>query len=136
MTDPSASAAPPASYEDRLVPAAVYVLYLVGTPTLGVTILVGLVVAYASIGAAGPVMRSHYRFQIRTFWLSLAWGLVGLGLVLLGGLLMIVLIGFPIFHLGVAILGLGWLWFLVRSVAGGLYLLQGQAYPRPQSWLI
>ena len=138
MTDPAAATpAPPslATHEDRLIPAVVYALYLVGAAN-GLTVIIGLIVAYASIGGAGPIMHTHYRFQIRTFWLAIAWGAVGVGLVLLGGLLMIVLIGFPIFHLGVAILGLGWLWFLVRSIAGGYYLLQGQPYPRPQTWLI
>jgi uncharacterized membrane protein len=143
MTDPSVaptpsgpSVVPPlAGDEDRLVPAVVYGLYLVGT-AVGVTTIIGLIVAYANIGAAGPVMRSHYIYQIRTFWLAIAWALAGLGFVLLGGLLLIVLIGFPILHMGIGILGLGWLWFLVRSLTGGVYLLQGIAYPRPRTWLI
>ena len=75
-------------------------------------------------------------FLIRTFWTAVVWSIIG-GLVIgVGGLLMVILIGFPIFHLGVAILGLATIWFFVRTLVGAIYLVQDQAYPRPRTWLL
>jgi uncharacterized membrane protein len=136
MSDPSQ---PQPSYaariEDRAMPAVIYALYLVGIFN-GLTALIGLVLAYANVGTAGPKNWSHYVFQIRTFWTCVAWMLVGGGVVAIGGVLMVVLIGFPIFHLGLAIIGLSGVWFFVRSAVGAVYLAQDQAYPRPRTWFL
>jgi uncharacterized membrane protein len=121
--------------ENRVLPAVVYGLFLIG-PINGLSVLVGLVLAYANLGAAGPRVWSHYVFLIRTFWTTLVWSVIGGMVIVVGGLLMVVLIGFPIFHLGVAILGLASIWFFVRTVVGAIYLAQGQAYPRPRTWLL
>ena len=133
MSDTSST--PAAVTEDRVMAAIIYGLYLIG-PCNGLTVFIGLILAYASIGAAGPKMRSHYIFQIRSFWTGAVWALLGGMVVALGGLLLIVLIGFPILHLGLAIIGLAGVWFFVRAVVGAVYLAQDQAYPRPRSWLI
>jgi uncharacterized membrane protein len=134
------SAPPPAEpsatpAEDRVMAVIVYGLYLIG-PCNGLTGLIGLILAYANLGAAGPKMQSHYIFQIRTFWITVLWAFLGAGVIAIGGTLLIVLIGFPILHLGLAILGLAGVWFFVRSLVGAIYLAQDQAYPRPRSWLI
>jgi uncharacterized membrane protein len=134
MSDPSY--APPATTsEARVLPAIVYGLFLIG-PSNGLTVLIGLIIAYASIGSAGPRVRSHYIFQIRTFWTCVVWALIGAAVVGLGGILMLILIGFPILHLGLAILGLAGIWFFIRTIAGAIYLAQDLAYPRPRSWLL
>lgn len=133
MSDPYP--APAAAAEDRVLPAIVYALFLIG-PANGLTVLIGLIIAYASMGAAGPKVRSHYIFQIRTFWTCVVWALIGAAVVGLGGVLMLILIGFPILHLGLAILGLSGVWFFVRAVAGAIYLAQDVPYPRPRSWLL
>jgi uncharacterized membrane protein len=131
MSDPTSL--PAAKTDDRLMPAIVYALYLIGVCN-GLTVLIGLILAYASIGSAGPKVWSHYVFQIRTFWTCMVWALIGGLVVALGGVLMIILIGFPILHLGLAIIGLSGIWFVVRSVVGAVYLAQDQAYPRPRTW--
>ena len=38
--------------------------------------------------------------------------------------------------LGAFIMGAVWLWFAIRCAVGLIYLSQGEAYPRPQTWLI
>ena len=134
MSDPSYPA-PAAAAEDRVLPAIVYGLFLIG-PSNGLTVLIGLIIAYASMGAAGPKVRSHYVFQIRTFWTCVVWALIGAAVVGMGGILLIVLIGYPIMYLGTAILGLAGVWFFVRSIVGAVYLAQDVAYPRPRSWLL
>jgi len=125
--------APPS--EDRTMPAVVYGLYLLGLAN-GLTILIGLIIAYANRGGAGPVMASHYTFQIRTFWLSIGWFVIGGVMVLFGIPLSIVLIGIPAVMLGVFIMGAVGVWFAVRCVLGVIYLARGEAYPRPNNWLI
>jgi uncharacterized membrane protein len=120
--------------EDRTMPAVVYALYLVGL-THGLTIFIGLILAYANRGAAGPVMRSHYTFQIRTFWLSIGWFLVGAAIAFWGGVFSLILVGLPFLWLGLSICGLVWVWFLIRSILGVVYLARGEAYPRPYAWV-
>lgn len=138
MTETVTAAEPhPPAHEDRMMAAIVYGLYLLGL-TNGVTILIGLIIAYANLGAAGPKMRSHYIFQIRTVWIAVAWSLLAFLLIGAGAVLSFVLIGIPLFHLGWGMLGagVGWLWYLVRSVAGALKLAHDESYPRPRAWLI
>ena len=121
--------------EDKVLPIVVYALYLLGF-TNGLTFLVGLIVAYVNRDAAGPINASHYTFAIRTFWLSIWWFLIGLALTLVGLTLLVVLIGIPMMIVGGAILTAISLWFVVRTILGLVYLLRGEAYPRPRSWLI
>lgn len=121
--------------EDKVIPAVVYGLYLLGF-TNGLTFFIGLIVAYVYRGQAGPINESHYTFAIRSFWLSIAWFLVGLALFLFGIPLSLVLIGVPMMIAGVVILSAISLWFVVRCIVGLVHLLRGEAYPRPQAWLI
>jgi len=121
--------------EDKVLPAVVYGLYLLGF-TNGLTFVVGLIVAYVNRDTAGPINASHYTFAIRTFWLSIAWFLVGALLLAFGIPLSLLLIGIPMMIAGGAIIGAVSLWFVVRCVMGITYLVRGEAYPRPLTWLI
>lgn len=121
--------------EDRTLPIVVYALYLLGF-TNGITFLIGLVVAYANRDSAGPAMRSHYTFQVRTFWLSIAWALIGAALIAVGIPLSLVLVGIPVVVLGGLIMGAVGVWFAVRCIVGLVVLSRGDAYPRPMTWLI
>jgi uncharacterized membrane protein len=122
--------------EDRLMPAIAYGLYLLGAVTGGVTMVIGLIVAYANLAEAGPKAFSHYRFLIRTFWLGIAWFIIGGGFVLFGAPLSLVLIGLPFLFLGWFIIGAVGIWYLVRCCVGLIYLAREEAHPRPRSWLI
>lgn len=135
MTD--VSAVTPTTEEDKVLPAAVYGLHLLGFASGGLTAVVGLIVAYVNRDAAGPINESHYTFAIRTFWLSIAWFLIG-GLLLVFGLPSILLLGLgiPMMLAGGGILTLISTWFAVRNILGIYYLVRGEAYPRPRSWLI
>jgi len=118
-TDP---AIPQALQDDKTLPAVVYALNLAGLVTGGLTSVVAVALAYVSRKGAPEWLQSHYLFQIRTFWLSLLIGLIG-------GLLSFVGIGFLV------LLALG-VWIAVRSIMGLSWLLKGQAYPTPNSWMI
>lgn len=121
--------------EDKLLPAVVYGLYLLGFAN-GLTFIVGLIVAYVSRDTAGPINGSHFTFAIRSFWLSIAGFLLGLAIFLVGLPLSLVLIGIPMLVFGGLVMGGVSLWFIARCIAGIYYLARGEAYPRPQSWLI
>lgn len=133
MTDTTVIA--PRAEEDKILPAVVYGLYLLGF-TNGLTFLIGLIVAYVNRDAAGPINESHYTFAIRSFWLSIAWFLIGGALILFGIPMLIVLVGLPMIIAGGLIMGAVSLWFVARCVMGIYYLARGEAYPRPRAWLI
>ncbi len=120
--------------EDRTLPTVVYALYLLGLIN-GLTVLIGLVVAYANRDRAGPVMESHYTFQIRTFWIAIAWWIIALVLFLWGIPLTLILIGIPLVVAGGLILAMTHIWFALRCILGLIYVSRGEAYPRPLSWL-
>jgi uncharacterized membrane protein len=134
MTDTIEATAAPRAHEDRIVPAVVYILYIVGL-THGLTIFIGLLVAYFNKADASPRAQSHYVFLIRTFWLSIGWFMIGIAACVVGAIGSIVLVGIPVLLAGIAIVSSVWLWFLARCLVGGYYLLKDEPYPRPQSWL-
>lgn len=123
----------PMPVESRTLPGVTYGLYLLGL-THGLTILIALIIAYASRDSAGPRMRSHYTFIIRTFWLSIGWFMIGLALIFWGGIFSLVLVGLPFLGLGWAICAAVWVWVLIRLVLGTVRLANDEAYPRPYSW--
>jgi uncharacterized membrane protein len=124
-----------AAVEDRTMPAVVYGLYLVALAT-ALPVLLGVIVAYVCRPGAGPAMRTHFDFQIRTFWMSVAWWIVGGLLILFGGVLSLVLIGLPFLFLGIAIVSLITIWYAIRTIVGVTYLARGEAYPRPYGWMV
>jgi uncharacterized membrane protein len=50
----------------------VYILYLVGF-LAGITVLVGLVIAYLQRDNTDRLSQSHFQFQISTFWIGLLY---------------------------------------------------------------
>jgi uncharacterized membrane protein len=75
----------------------------------GVTWIVGVVIDYVKRDeAAGGWLESHFRWQIRTFWWGLLWGVIG-------AVLLLVLIGYVVW------VAAG-IWVIYRIVKGWLYL--------------
>lgn len=72
-------------------------------------------------GDAPEPLRSHYRFQIRTFWIGLLYSIVAF-------LLALAAIGVVFFVL-IAI------WLIVRCAKGLKYLGRGEPYPNATTWL-
>ena len=135
MSDHVDAVTPAGASEDWILPGIVYGLYLLGLAN-GITILIGLVIAYFNRANAGPKTASHYTFLIRTFWLAIGWFLIGGVLVLFGAPLSLILVGIPFLMLGLAIWWAVGVWFAVRCVVGVIHLVQDQPYPRPMNWLI
>jgi uncharacterized membrane protein len=105
---------------------AVYVLYLLSIPSAALFALVGVIVALASRDGASPLARSHLDDQIRVWMIAFWWGVFLAIAAIVGALLTIVLIGFPILWL-VGAMGFGvMLWFTIKSALGLLALLDGR----------
>jgi uncharacterized membrane protein len=121
--------------EDRAMPAVVYVLYFLGL-FHGVTLIIGLIIAYVMRDSAGPVNASHYAYLIRTFWIALIVGFVGAVIGVIGGVLSIILVGIPILIGGVIICGAVWLWAMIRCIVGAVRLAEGQPIARPYAYWI
>ena len=121
--------------EGRTMPGVVYALYLLGIVN-GLTVVLGLIMAYINRGAAGPLARSHYTFLIRTCWLWLVWMVIGVALIIWGIPLSLLLVGIPMVAVGWVIIGLDHVWFALRAILGVIYLARDEAYPRPNSWLL
>lgn len=99
----------------------VYCLYLVSF-VVGLTGIVGLIMAYVNRGKGEPWVDTHYTYAIRTFWIGLLYALIA-------GLLMVAVIG-VILIFAVAI------WIVVRCVIGLQKASAGEPIARPTSWWI
>jgi uncharacterized membrane protein len=118
---------PSSAEPGRATALVVYVLYLLSIPSFAIFALLGVIVALSGRTGAGPIARSHLDDQVR-IWFVAFWWAVGLALAaLIGIVLTIVLIGFPILWL-VGIIGfVVMLWFTVKSLLGLLALLDNRA---------
>lgn len=98
----------------------IYILYLVGI-VIGVTSIVGVVMAYLGKDGASPLLTSHYNNQINIFWKMLLFGVVG------------VVLTFVV--IGILILLAALIWYIVRCVKGMQALARGEAIENPGSWM-
>ena len=97
----------------KTVATVVYALQAAGF-FLGITWIAAVIVDYVKQDdAAGTWLESHYRWQIRTFWFGLLWGV-------LGGILALVLVGF-------IVLAADAVWIIYRIVKGWLRLSESRA---------
>ena len=98
----------------------IYALYAISV-VLGATAIVGVVLAYIAREDAPNWLASHYRFQIRTFWLLLLFSFIGVVLTL-------VLVGFLIL-VATAV------WLIVRCVKGWRHLDRREPVDNVETWL-
>ncbi len=98
----------------------IYILYLLSL-IIGVTALVGLVMAYVYKSDATGWIKDHYHWQIRTFWIGLLYTLTGLVLTGIG--------------IGYLILLFALIWFIVRCVKGLQRLERRESPPNLYRWL-
>lgn len=135
MTDATLNNRPMDASEDMTLPIVIYVLYLLAIPTAFLSLILGVVLAYANRDRAGPAARTHYEFLIRTFWLSVVWIPVGVVVCIVGAILSVVLVGIPILIVGALMLACGKLWYVVRCILGIVHATRHDAYPRPEALL-
>jgi uncharacterized membrane protein len=91
----------------------VYGLYAAAV-IVGVTYFVGIVLNYVKRDdVRGTWLESHFTWQIRTFWYSLLWFLIGIPLMVALGL-------------GVVVWAIAGIWYIYRIVKGWLRLSEGK----------
>jgi uncharacterized membrane protein len=119
-TDVTPPPPPEPMVSNRQLALIVYILYF-ASYVVGITALIGVIIAHIEVGRADPLLHSHFQFQIRTFWIGLLYLAIGI-------ILCVVVVG--VFVL------LWWLiWTLVRCIKGVLALNEGKPVERPTSWM-
>jgi uncharacterized membrane protein len=121
MTYVDPNAPRPQAVSNTTLAMIVYVLYFVGY-FVGLTALVGVIIAHVQVGEADPLLQSHYQFQIRTFWIGVLYGVVGFLL-------------FFVFGIGALVWLWAFVWSLIRNIKGILTLNEGRPIAQPASWL-
>jgi len=107
--------------DDRQIAMIVYICYLGSFCAGGVPGLVGLILAYVNRDTGPDWLKSHYRFQIRTFWIGLLYTVISLAL--------------SIVVIGIFLLIATFVWYIVRCALGLDKLLKREPYPNPESWM-
>ena len=97
----------------------IYILLIVGT-IVGFTGIIGLIMAYVMKGDSASWLQTHYRFQIRTYWISVLYVFVGI-------------LTLPI-NLGYFILLFTFVWLIVRCAKGLKQLEENQPVKNFESW--
>ncbi|MCT8990232.1 hypothetical protein NYR54_07975 [Chelativorans sp. SCAU2101] len=99
----------------------IYILYLVSF-VIGISALVGVVLAYINRGKSEAWVETHYTWAIRTFWIGILYAVIS-------ALLTVVLIGFLLLLLTA-------IWVVVRMVIGLQAVSRGEPIRNPQSWVL
>jgi|SRR5690606_19004132 len=126
MSETNSTPTPPSRSQGWLDPGPaniqlIYILYLVSF-VVGITALVGIVLAYMNSGKSADWLETHYTWAIRTFWIGILYAVIS-------GILMVVGIGF-LLMLAVAI------WVVVRMIIGLQAVSRSEPIKNPQSWII
>lgn len=99
----------------RNLTLALYVLYAVGLFT-GLPALIAIIINHVKVDETeGTIYRSHFRWQMRSFWWSLLWACIGWVTAWIG--------------VGFVILAANWIWLLYRLVRGLLNWNDGKPMP-------
>ena len=99
---------------------------VVGQFIFGLPSIIAVIMNYVRRGEArGSWLESHFRWQLRTFWFAVLWVLI---LALISLPLVLVLVGFLTFPLGLALIGI---WVIYRVARGWLTLREGRPMELP-----
>jgi len=98
----------------------IYILLMIST-IIGFTGVIALIMAYVMKDDCPEWLQSHYRFQIRTFWIGLLYMLIGV-------FTFKIIIGYFIILFTVV-------WMLIRCSKGLKQLANEQAVKNAENWL-
>jgi uncharacterized membrane protein len=98
-----------------LTPMLIVTAFLLGWPSL-----IAVVLNYVKRGEArGTYLESHFRWQIRTFWFSVPWALLGV----------LLFVTFFLIPVAIVIWAVTGAWVAYRVARGWIALVQGKALP-------
>ncbi len=108
-----------------------YALLFFMVMTVGATGVVALIIANLAEIKAAEWIRTHYQFQMRTFWIGVAPAILTyvIGMVLLRRYHLDPLAMFAVVMPVLA-------WTTARVATGFNHLLNSRPYPNPKTWLI
>ncbi len=98
----------------------IYILLIVGT-IIGFSGFVAVIMAYVNKDDSDDWLQTHYRFQIRTFWIGLLYACIGF-------FTFAIAIGYFILLFTVV-------WFIIRCVKGLKQLENNEPVKNLESWL-
>jgi uncharacterized membrane protein len=98
----------------------IYILLIVGT-IIGITGIIALIMAYVNKDDSSHWLQTHYRFQIRTFWIGILYFVIGT-------------ITFNIV-IGFFILIFTFFWWIIRCAKGLKQLENKQPVKNLESWM-
>ncbi|MGX6646634.1 DUF4870 family protein [Maricaulaceae bacterium MS644] len=107
---------------DRILVIVNYVLAFLALSN-GVTLLIAAILAYVRRDQAEPWLKSHFEFQIATFWYGLVFFLAGF-------------VTLWILGLGLLIWLIGAIWLVIRAAVGLIRLIDGRAHSDPWGFLV
>ena len=119
MTEPTL---PYQGAPSKLVPMAIYICYLASFLAGPSTGLVGVILAYVNRGTGPAWLETHFRYQIRTFWIGLLYTVIGFVT--------------SIFLIGWLVLLAAAIWLILRCAKGMSWLDRGEPVPDPKTWAI
>ena len=98
----------------------VYFLYLASL-VLGITGLIGVIIAYINKGDAPTWAKSHFQYQIRTFWIGILGSFIGAVTMTIG--------------IGILIMLAVVIWMIIRCIKGLKAYGAEAAIDNPTTWL-
>jgi len=120
MSAPAPDPSRPPMVSSNQLALIVYILYFASYFT-GLTGLIGVIIAHVQVGTADEMLRTHYQFQIRTFWIGVLYLAIG------------IILTFVV--VGILVLLWWFIWSLVRNVKGVLALNENKPIANPASWM-
>jgi len=109
--------------EDPITRKVAYGIYIANLASIVLPMLpiLGVIFAYIFENDGKAVLKSHYDYLIRSFWI----GILYFGI---SGLLVLILIGFALLPICV-------IWWLIRMAKGLKSLMRNQPIANPKTWL-
>ncbi len=108
--------------EDLATTKAAYVIYIlyliICVPALPV---LGVIFAYIFENDAKSILKSHYLYLIRSFWIGLLYFIISSLLIFL--------------VIGLLLLPICIIWWLIRIVKGLKSLMRDEPIPNPKTWI-
>ena len=97
---------------------------VIGSFIFSIPSIIAVIMNYARMSSVrGTFLESHFRWQIRTFWFAVLWSLI---VAAVSAVLVLILIGFATWFIGLAIVSV---WVIYRVVRGWVALRDRRPMP-------